>query len=45
MRGAHGAAGPAYEVPPVPRGFSYFGGTDPDPQVREELMRDPPGDR
>jgi hypothetical protein len=45
MRGAHGAAGPAYGVPPVPQGFTYFGGTDPDPQVREELTRDPPGDR
>jgi hypothetical protein len=44
VQGAYGAAGPAY-VAPFPQGFGYFGDTDPDPQVREELMRDPPNDR
>jgi hypothetical protein len=43
-QGAYGAAGPAY-VAPLSQGFGYFGDTDPDPQDREELMRDPPNDR
>ena len=44
VQGAYGAAAPAY-VAPLPQGFGYFGDTDPDPQVREEMMRDPPNDR
>jgi hypothetical protein len=44
VHGAYGAAGPAY-VAPLSQGLGYFGDTDPDPQVREELMRDPPNDR
>jgi hypothetical protein len=43
LRGAHGAAGPVYR--PAPFSNGYYEGTDPDPQVREELMRDPPNDR
>jgi hypothetical protein len=44
VQGAYGAGGPAY-VASFPQGLGYFGDTDPDSQVREELMRDPPNDR
>jgi hypothetical protein len=43
LQGAYGAAGPVYR--PAPFSNGYHEGTDPDPQVPEELMRDPPNDR
>ncbi len=37
-----GLPAPVYQQAP---GGSYFGGTDPDAGIREEMLRDPPNDR
>jgi hypothetical protein len=43
----HASSGPSAAAPvyqQAPSG-SYFGGTDPDAGIREEMLRDPPNDR